>query len=101
MPLDALVHNAGVGAFRTFEDTPQEAWRETFQVNLFGPMRLTAGLLPAIRARGFGRIVAVASYTARLGIPFTSIYGASKAGLERWIETLAVELYPFGLSRTR
>jgi NAD(P)-dependent dehydrogenase (short-subunit alcohol dehydrogenase family) len=50
-----------------------------------------------MRARGFGRILAVSSYTARLGIPFASIYGASKAGLERWIETLAVELHPFGL----
>ena len=98
VPLDAVVHNAGVGAFATFEDTPIEAWQTIFQVNLLGPMRLTALLLPSMRARGSGRIVAVSSYTARLGIPFASVYGASKAGLERWIETLAVELKSFGIS---
>jgi len=98
VPLDAVVHNAGVGAFGTFEDTPRDRWQPIFQVNLLGPMRLTALLLPSMRARGFGRIIAVSSYTARLGIPFASVYGASKAGLERWIETLAVELHPFGLS---
>ena len=98
VPLDAVVHNAGVGAFATFEDTPVDAWQAIFQVNLLGPMRLTALLLPSMRARGFGRIVAVSSYTARPGIPFASVYGASKAGLERWIEALAVELRSFGIS---
>ena len=98
VPLDAIVHNAGLGAFGSFEDTPCEAWKAIFQVNLLGPMRITALLLPSMRARGSGRIVAVSSYTARIGIPFASVYGASKAGLERWIETLAVELHSFGLS---
>ena len=97
-PLDAIVHNAGLGAFGTFEDTPSAEWRAIFQVNVLGPMALTASLLPAMRARGSGRIVGVASYTARLGIPFASVYGASKAGLERWLETLAVELGSFGIS---
>jgi NAD(P)-dependent dehydrogenase (short-subunit alcohol dehydrogenase family) len=98
VPLDAVVHNAGVGAFGAFEDTPFTQWQAIFQVNLLGPMRLTARLLPSMRARGSGRIVAVSSYTARIGIPFASVYGASKAGLERWIETLGVELHSFGLS---
>ena len=97
-PLDAIVHNAGLGAFGTFEDTPSAEWRAIFQVNVLGPMALTAALLPAMRARGSGRIVGVASYTARLGIPFASVYGASKAGLERWLETLAVELGSFRIS---
>src|SRR5271165_1230920 len=50
--LDAVVHNAGLGAFGTFEDTPCEEWHKIFQVNLLGPMRLTAQLLPSMRARG-------------------------------------------------
>ena len=65
-PLDAIVHNAGLGASGTFEDTPSAEWRAIFQVNVLGPMALTAALLPAMRARGSGRIVGVASYTARL-----------------------------------
>ena len=48
VPLDAVVHNAGLGAFTTFEDTPADLGRDILQVNLLGPMRLTAQLLPSM-----------------------------------------------------
>ncbi|MDG4668174.1 SDR family NAD(P)-dependent oxidoreductase [Mycobacterium sp. 236(2023)] len=95
---DALIHIAGLAPSAAFEDIPHEERVSTLQTNLLGPMLLTELLLPAMRARGTGRIVAVASLAARIGLPLASVYGASKAGLERWIEGLATEIHQFGLS---
>ena len=61
-------------------------------------MHLTELLLPGMRERRRGRIVAVGSFSGRLALPLSSVYGASKAGLEKWIESLAVEIHQFGLS---
>lgn len=94
---DALVHNAGIAAAGTFEDTPAQAWHEIFGTNLFGPVALTRALLPAMRAAGRGRIVVVSSQGAVRGMPAISAYSASKGAIERWAESLAGEIAPFGL----
>ncbi|MGV0045151.1 SDR family NAD(P)-dependent oxidoreductase [Mycobacterium colombiense] len=97
-PLDALIHVAGLAPAAAFEDITQEERISTFHTNLLGPMHLTALLLPGMRERRTGRIVAVASLAARLGLPLSSVYGASKAALVKWIESLALEIHQFGLS---
>jgi NAD(P)-dependent dehydrogenase (short-subunit alcohol dehydrogenase family) len=97
---DALVHNAGVAAAGTFEDTPNAAWEQIFATNLFGPIALTKALLPGMRAAGRGRIVVVSSQGAVRGMPAISAYSASKGALERWAEALAGEIAPFGLGVT-
>ncbi|MDD9934053.1 MAG: SDR family NAD(P)-dependent oxidoreductase [Myxococcales bacterium] len=94
---DALVHNAGIAAAGAFEDTPERAWRDLFNTNLFGPIALTRALLPGMRAAGRGRIVVVSSQGAVRGMPAISAYSASKGALERWAESLAGEIAPFGL----
>jgi short-subunit dehydrogenase len=53
-----------------------------------------------MRARGQGRIVVVSSTGAVRGMPLASIYSASKAGAERWAESLAAEVAPYGLGVT-
>ena len=58
---DVLVHNAGLAAAGSAEDTPLEAWQQLFATNVFGPVALTQALLPGMRAKGRGRIVAVSS----------------------------------------
>jgi NAD(P)-dependent dehydrogenase (short-subunit alcohol dehydrogenase family) len=97
---DALVHNAGIAAAGTFEDTPRGTWERIFATNLFGPIALTRALLPTMRAAGRGRIVVVSSQGAVRGMPAISAYSASKAALERWAESLAGEVAPFGLGVT-
>lgn len=97
---DALVHNAGVAAFGAVEDTPGEVWEQMFATNLFGPVALTRALLPCMRAAGRGRIVVVSSQGGTRGMPGISVYSASKGALERWAETLASEVAPFGLAVT-
>lgn len=97
---DVLVHNAGIAAAGSFEDTPSSAWAKIFATNLFGPIELTRALLPAMRAAGRGRIVVVSSQGAVRGMPAISAYSASKGALERWAESLAGEIAPFGLGVT-
>jgi NAD(P)-dependent dehydrogenase (short-subunit alcohol dehydrogenase family) len=97
---DALVHNAGIAAVGCAEEMPFEVWERLFRTNLFGPVRLTKELLPAMRAAGHGRIVVVSSQGGIRGMPSISAYSASKGALERWAEALAEEIAPFGLGVT-
>jgi NAD(P)-dependent dehydrogenase (short-subunit alcohol dehydrogenase family) len=97
---DVLVHNAGIAAAGSVEEMPSEAFERLFSTNLFGPVRLTKALLPAMRAAGRGRIVVVSSQGGIRGIPSISAYSASKGALERWAESLAEEVAPFGIGVT-
>lgn len=97
---DVLVHNAGIAAAGSVEEMPSEAFEGLFRTNLFGPVRLTKALLPSMRAAGRGRIVVVSSQGGIRGIPAISAYSASKGALERWAESLAEEVAPFGIGVT-
>jgi NAD(P)-dependent dehydrogenase (short-subunit alcohol dehydrogenase family) len=97
---DALVHNAGIAAVACAEEMPFEVWEQLFATNFFGPVRLTNELLPSMRAAGRGRIVVISSQGGIRGMPSISAYSASKAALERWAESLANEIAPFGLGVT-
>lgn len=97
---DVVVHNAGVAAAGSAEETPDEVWQQLFATNLFGPVSLTKALLPGMRAKGSGRIVAISSMGAIRGMPVIAAYSASKGALERWAEALSQEISPFGLGVT-
>lgn len=97
---DGVVHNAGVAGVGSVEELPVEVTEQMLATNLMGPIRLTRELLPAMRAAGRGRIVVVSSESGLRGMPGISSYGASKAALERWSESLAGEIAPFGLGVT-
>jgi NAD(P)-dependent dehydrogenase (short-subunit alcohol dehydrogenase family) len=96
---DGLVHNAGLAGAGAVEEMPVPVVEQMFATNLFGPIRLTKALLPGMRAAGRGRVVVVvvSSHAATSGIAAVSAYGASKSALERWAESLSVEIAPFGL----
>ena len=94
---DGLVHNAGLAGAGAVEEMPVSVVEQMFATNLFGPIRLTKGLLPGMRAAGRGRVVVVSSHAATNGIAAVSAYGASKSALERWAESLSMEIAPFGL----
>lgn len=94
---DALVHNAGVAAVGCVEELPPAVLAQIFSTNVFGPVRLTQALLPAMRAAGRGRIVVVSSEGGVRGMPAISAYSAAKGALERWAEALAHEVAPFGV----
>jgi NAD(P)-dependent dehydrogenase (short-subunit alcohol dehydrogenase family) len=99
-PPDVLVHNAGITAVGCVEDVPVGVWQQIFSTNLFGPVTLTRALLPPMRAAGRGRIVVLSSAGGVAGMPAISAYSAAKGALERWAESLAYEVAPFGLGVT-
>jgi NAD(P)-dependent dehydrogenase (short-subunit alcohol dehydrogenase family) len=95
-----LVHNAGISAAGMVEETPVELWERMFTTNIFGPVALTKALLPSMRAAGRGRIVLVSSESGVRGMPATAPYSAVKGALERWGESMAGEVSPFGIGVT-
>jgi NAD(P)-dependent dehydrogenase (short-subunit alcohol dehydrogenase family) len=95
-----LVHNAGIAAVGMAEEIPISLWEKMFHTTVFGPVALTNALLPAMRSAGRGRIVMVSSAAGVRGMPTTATYSAAKGALERWGESLASEIAPFGLGVT-
>ncbi len=96
----ALVHNAGISAAGMVEETDMALWQSMFATSVLGPVALTQALLPAMRAAGEGRIVLVSSAAGVRGQPATAPYSAAKGALERWGESMACEIAPFGLGVT-
>lgn len=95
-----LVHNAGITAAGMVEEVPIDLWERMFATNIFGPVALTKAMLPSMRAAGRGRIVLVSSESGVRGMPATSHYSAVKGALERWGESMAAEVAPFGVGVT-
>lgn len=96
----AIVHNAGISAAGMVEETDIALWQNMFATSVIGPVELTKALLPSMRAAGEGRIVLVSSANGVRGQPGTAPYSAAKGALERWGESMAGEIAPFGLGVT-
>ena len=96
-PPDALIHNAGIAARTSIENTSLTSWDEHLRVNLSAPFVLTRALLPAMRARGSGHIVFVGSISSTLGTANLSAYCATKWGVLGFMKSLAEELTDSGL----
>ncbi len=99
-PVDVLVNNAGIGWLNALEGTPPDALRELFETNVIGLMTLTQAVLPQMRERRMGVIVNVSSSVTLRSLPLLSVYTATKAAVNAFTESLALELEPFGV-RTR
>ena len=92
-----MIHNAGIATRTRIEDTSYSSWQLQLEVNLSAPFVLTRALLPAMRARGSGRFVFVASISATMGTANLSAYCASKWGVVGFMKSLAAELSDSGL----
>ncbi len=95
--IDALVNNAGAGFMSSLEGTPMDTVRQLFEANTFGLMAMTQAVLPQFRERKAGVIVNVSSSTTLKALPLLSVYTATKAAVNAFTESLAVELKPFGI----
>jgi NAD(P)-dependent dehydrogenase (short-subunit alcohol dehydrogenase family) len=95
--IDALVNNAGFGAASPFEITPMATVREVFETNTFGTMALTQAVLPQFRQRKAGVVVNVTSSVTLKSIPLIASYTASKAAVNAFTESMALELEQFGV----
>lgn len=95
--IDALVNNAGVGMLNVLEGSEMSKVRELFETNVFGAMALTKAVLPQMRVRRSGVIVNVSSAVTIRPLPALSVYSASKAALNAFTESLAIEAAMFGI----
>lgn len=96
-PIDALINNAGIGWLNALEGTSMQAARDIFEANTFGTMALTQAVLPQFRERRAGVVVNVSSSVTLKSLPLLSVYTASKAAVNAFTESLALELEPFGI----
>ena len=97
-PVDILVNNAGLAPSAPLEKTKLNAWDEVYQVNVTAPFMLQQGLVPAMKDRGWGRVVNVASTAGLIGYPFTAAYVSSKHGMVGLTRASAVELGAHGIT---
>jgi len=79
--LDVLVNNAGIGAQGTVEDNDDAAWRNVFDVNVFGMVRMARAALPHLRRSEHAAIVNTCSIAATVGLPSRALYSATKGAV--------------------
>jgi NAD(P)-dependent dehydrogenase (short-subunit alcohol dehydrogenase family) len=96
-PIDALINNAGIGWLNALEGTPISVAREVFETNTLGTMAVTQAFLPQFRQRKAGVIVNVTSSVTLRSLPLLSVYTASKAAVNAFTESIALELEPFNV----
>ena len=90
-PVDVLVNNAGLQHVAALEEFPMDKWEQLVQVMLVGVARLTRALLPAMRRRGFGRIINIGSIHSLVGSAYKSAYVSAKHGLIGFGRVIALE----------
>lgn len=91
--VDILVCNAGItGPNTTVADYPPEAWRQVIDVDLNAVFYCLKAVTPGMRARGYGRVVNVASVAGKEGNPNAAAYSAAKAGVIALTKSLGKEL---------
>ncbi len=98
-PVELLVLNAGVFVIEPFEETTLESWRHTLDVNLTGAFICARRAVPAMRAGGFGRVVAIGSSAGKTGgAKSVAAYAASKAGIMTLAKSIASEYAGTGIT---
>lgn len=90
-PPDVLINNAGLQHVAPLEDFPAVEWQRLIAVMLTGSAMLTRAVLPAMRARNYGRIVNIGSIHSLVASPYKSAYVAAKHGLVGFAKAIALE----------
>jgi NAD(P)-dependent dehydrogenase (short-subunit alcohol dehydrogenase family) len=98
--IDVLVNNAGNWYAGFFEELSPAQMELQMTTNLFGPMNVTRAILPVMRRNKSGHIITISSTAALVGYELCSAYAASKFGVEGWMESLNLEIAPFGINTT-
>ncbi len=95
---DILVHAAGINTRQEADDITLEAWDTTLDLNLAAPFFLAQALVPAMRKRGWGRIVNFASLQSYRAFPAGLSYGASKGGIAQMTRAMAQAWSQYGIT---
>lgn len=95
---DIVIHAAGVNTREAADDVTPEGWDMTLSLNLSAPFFLTQALAPAMKAKGWGRIVNFASLQTTRAFPGGIAYGASKGGIGQLTRAMAEAWSPHGIT---
>ena len=98
--LDIVINNAGVGITGPLEEIPMLEIKNNFETNFFGPIEVMKAALPQMRAQQSGLIINITSIAGYMGLPYRSVYSASKGALELITEALRMEVKSFGIQIT-
>ena len=90
--VDILVNNAGIQHVAAVEDFPPEKWDDIIAINLSSVFHAVHAAMPGMKARGFGRIINIASAHGLVASPFKSAYVAAKHGVVGFTKSVALEV---------
>jgi 3-hydroxybutyrate dehydrogenase len=96
--VDVLVNNAGIQHVAPVEEFPPDKWDAIIAINLSSSFHTVRAALPAMKAKGWGRIVNIASAHALVASPFKSAYVAAKHGIAGFTKTVALEVAERGIT---
>ncbi|GAB3702546.1 SDR family oxidoreductase [Mariniluteicoccus flavus] len=96
--IDVLVNNAGNFYAGFFENISPEQFRAQMETNFFGPLNVTRGVLPTMRAQRAGQVITISSMAGLIGQEFCAAYASSKFALEGWMESLRFDVEPYGIA---
>jgi len=96
--IDILVNAAGVNLRQPFAEVTPEAWQAQIALHLAAPFFLTQALAPGMKARGWGRIVNIASLQSFRAFADSAPYGAAKGGVVQLTRAIAQEWSPHGIT---
>lgn len=98
--VDVVINNAGVGITGPLEELVTQEIRNNFETNFFGPIEVMKAVLPQMRLQKSGLIINITSIAGYMGLPYRSVYSASKGALELITEALRMEVKSFGIDIT-
>lgn len=96
-PVELLANVAGWDLPKSFVDTDRAFWDKVIGINLYGPLNMHHVILPRMAARGFGRVVNIASDAGRVGSSGEAVYSACKGGIAAFTKTMAREMARSGV----
>ena len=95
--IDAVINNAGFGNLGVTEAYTVDQFKEVYDTNVFGALRVNRAVLPSMRKRGAGLLIHVSSLAGRVTLPYMAPYCSSKYALESIADAYRSELAPFGI----
>ncbi len=98
--LDVVINNAGIGITGPLEEIPTQEIKNNFETNFFGPIAVIKAVLPQMRRQKSGLIINITSIAGYMGLPYRSVYSASKGALELLTEALRMEVKDQGIQLT-
>jgi len=96
--IDGLINNAATNHVANLLMSKEAEWHKIFDLNVFAVIRLTQLCIKPMVAAKYGRIVNLSSAAAKVGAPYNSVYSASKAAVDGFTRSLALEVAKLGIT---